>query len=87
MKEDNPYESSCEVIFCEDENGNVIVRRSEKCPPGYYERFRRKIAKKGKILFEAVDIDEVGETEDEQISPEEWEEFKRWKEQQRRKPK
>lgn len=67
----------CEVIFCEDfETGEIFVKRG-KCPPGTFEKMKKKIAKRGRLDFEVVNIEEVNEASE--TDKTEYQEFLKWK--------
>jgi len=42
--------NACELVICEDENGNMIAKPRGKCPDGYVEVMKAKIKDKG-IIF------------------------------------
>jgi len=42
--------NACELVLCEDEDGNIVARPKGKCPDGYVEKMKLKIKDKG-IIF------------------------------------
>lgn len=41
-------EPKCELVLCEDpQTGEILVKPSGKCPPGYIEKFRDKAQESG----------------------------------------
>lgn len=37
----------CELVMCEDKDGNIIARPRGKCPDGYIEKIAAKVERDG----------------------------------------
>lgn len=46
---------ACELVACEDKDGNVVIRPKGKCPPGYVQKIATRIKSHGLIVEYSTD--------------------------------